>query len=80
MGDVVRVDAAVTHAAFCAEAQCLFAPGGPDSLIVTDSVLLNESFECHSGKSLHVLSIAPLIAKAIRRLELGESVSPLCGL
>jgi ribose-phosphate pyrophosphokinase len=75
-----RIDAAVTHAAFCPEAHRLFAKEGPDSVLVTDSVALDGSFAPYLNRSLQVLSIAPLFAEAIRRLDQGGSVSELAGL
>lgn len=67
-----RVDVAATHASFAAEAQRLFDdsnPDRPDSVIVTDSVRLGEGFLTKLNQSLHVVSIAPVFAEAIRRLE-----------
>jgi ribose-phosphate pyrophosphokinase len=46
-----------------------------EKLIVTDTIpLSDEAKKC--GK-IEVLSIAPLLAKAMRRIHLGESVSSL---
>jgi ribose-phosphate pyrophosphokinase len=75
-----RVDVAVTHAAFCPEAHRLFAKGGPDSVLVTDSVALDGSFAPYLNRSLYVLSVAPLFADAIGRLAKGAPVSQLGGL
>lgn len=75
-----RIDVAVTHAAFCPEARRLFTKEGPDSVLVTDSVALEGSFIPYLNRSLHVLSVAPLFADAIRRLEQGRPLSSLGGL
>lgn len=64
-----RVDVIATHAAFSPEAAKLFEPGGPDAVIVSDSVPLPPSFTPWLSRSLHVVRIAPLIAGAIRQLE-----------
>ena len=74
-----RVDVAVTHAAFTPAAHALFEPGGPDSILVTDSVPLDRGFCGYLSRSLRVVSAAPLFAEAIRRLELGGSLSELAG-
>jgi ribose-phosphate pyrophosphokinase len=70
----VRVDVAATHASFAQEALGLFDSSKPDSIVITDSVPLEESFATHRGGLLTVLSVAPLFAEAIRRLEAGELV------
>jgi ribose-phosphate pyrophosphokinase len=75
-----RVDIAATHASFAAEAQRLFDksnPDKPDSVIATDSVPLGEGFSAYLNRSLHIVSIAPAFAEAIRRLEQGGSLSGL---
>lgn len=64
-----RVEGAVTHATFAAEAARLFGPQGLDSVTVTDSVALAAGFSENLNRSLHVLEIAPLFAETIRRLE-----------
>jgi ribose-phosphate pyrophosphokinase len=64
-----RVDVIATHAAFTPEAARLFEPGGPDAVIVSDSVALPQSFAPWLSRSLHVVRIAPLIAASIRQLE-----------
>ena len=76
-----RVEVAATHATFSPEAHRLFGPSGPASLIVTDSVMLHDSYSPYLHRTLEVLEIAPLLAEAIRRLELGRgSLSQLGGL
>ncbi len=75
-----RVDAAVTHAAFCPQARRLFAAGGPDSVVVTDSVAMDPGFAAFGGGSLRVIGTAPLFAEAIRRIEQGVSLAELEGM
>lgn len=74
-----RVEFAATHASFAAEARCLFDQDPPDTVLVTDSVDLGEDFQPYLQGRLEVLSIAPLLAEAIRRLECGGSLSQLGG-
>ncbi|HTV95559.1 MAG TPA: ribose-phosphate diphosphokinase [Steroidobacteraceae bacterium] len=74
-----RIDVAVTHGVFDSPAHQLFAPGGPDSILITDSVPLAPGFSGYLSRSLRVVSVAPLFAEAIRRLELGGSLSELAG-
>lgn len=73
-----RIEVLATHAAFSPAARQLFEPGGPDSIVVTDSVLLAPSFAAQ--RSLTVIGVAELFAEAIRRFELGGSMSELAGL
>jgi len=75
-----RVELAATHASFAAEARRLFDQDPPDKLLVTDSVDLGEDFRPYLQGPLEVLSVAPLFAEAIRRLENGGSLSQLGGL
>jgi len=75
-----RVDVAVSHCPFSSEAHQLFGSSGPDSVLVTDSVPLDPTFSGYLNGSLRMVSVAPLFAEAIRRLELGGSLSELAGL
>lgn len=75
-----RIDVAVTHGVFDLQAHRLFESSGPDSILVTDSVPLEQSFSSYLSRSLKIVSVAPLFAEAIRRLELGGSLSELAGL
>jgi ribose-phosphate pyrophosphokinase len=76
----VRVEFVATHASFAAEARRLFDQDPPDKVLVTDSVDLGEDFRPYLQGPLAVLSVAPLFAEAIRRLENGRSLSELGGL
>lgn len=73
----IRVELAATHASFAAEARRLFDQEPPDRVLVTDSVDLGEDFRPYLRGPLAVLSVAPLFAEAIRRLEGGGSQSEL---
>ncbi len=75
-----RIEVAATHASFAPAALRIFESGKLDSVIVTDSVPLSGGFLAYLNKSLTVLSIAPVFAEAIRRLEQGGSMSELAGL
>jgi ribose-phosphate pyrophosphokinase len=74
----IRIDVAATHAAFTHEAARLIDGGGPDRLIVTDSIDLPMPFAAASITT--VLGVAGLFAEAIARLHAGEPISALCGL
>src|SRR5690606_33513768 len=63
-----RVDVVATHAAFVPAAARLFDAGGPDTVMVSDSIALPESFEPLLGTRLTVCSIAPLFARTIQEL------------
>jgi len=79
-----EVHLAATHAVFTPQSLQLFTGDAsvarPDSVVVTDSVALGENFQPFIGKSLAVLSIAPLLAVAISRLHAGDSTAALSGL
>lgn len=64
-----RVDVIATHAAFTPEVAQLFEPGGVDAVYVSDSIPLSRAFTARQGGSLHVIGIAPLLARAIRDLN-----------
>ena len=80
LAGAARVELAATHASFATEARHLFDQDPPDMVVVTDSVDLGEDFRPYLQGQLTMLSIAPLFAEAIRRLESGGSVSELGGL
>jgi ribose-phosphate pyrophosphokinase len=79
-----QVHLAVAHAVFSPPARQLFVhdepTARPDSVVVTNSVVLQGPFRPFLGKGLIQLDIAPLYARAIRQLHAGESVADLCGL
>ena len=71
-----RVAAAAVHALFAAEAP-LFAPEGPDRIMVTDSVPLSAGFAEAARARLEVVGVADLLADVVARLHSGEPVSDL---
>jgi ribose-phosphate pyrophosphokinase len=71
-GGAKRVTVLASHAAFSPAAQQLFESGGPDAVLVSDSISLAAPFTAFMGTRLHVCSVAPLFARAIARV----SVSP----
>ncbi len=71
----VRVFA--THPVFTAEAIQLFGEGGPDSVMVSDSVPVRGQYASLLRGCLRVRSVAPLFADCIRRLHVGESLAGL---
>ena len=76
-GGAVRVDAFATHGVFLPEARHLLGPDGPDSLIVTDSILPIRLSAAAGERSPLVLPVSGLFAEAIRRIVNGESVVAL---
>lgn len=74
-----RIDVAATHPAFTADAHRLFETDGPDSVVVTDSVMLPNGFTRYLQDRLRVVEVAPRFAEVIRRLEHGGSASELSG-
>jgi ribose-phosphate pyrophosphokinase len=72
-----RVDAAACHPVFTAEAEALFERGGPDTVLVADTVPVGHSF---AGRpNLEILDAASLLAEAMRRLQHGDSLAELLG-
>jgi ribose-phosphate pyrophosphokinase len=60
-----RIDVIATHAAFLPAALQLFAEGGPDSVMVSDSISLPGAFEPMLGARLTICSVASLFASTI---------------
>lgn len=63
-----RIDVIATHAAFLPAALQLFAEGGPDTVMVSDSISLPGAFEPMLSGRLKVCSVAPLFASTIAGL------------
>lgn len=61
-----RVVVAGTHPVFAPEAQRLFEPGGPDVVLVSDSIALTPAFQPRVGSRLRICPAAPVLAAAIR--------------
>ncbi|MEK7705069.1 MAG: ribose-phosphate pyrophosphokinase [Myxococcota bacterium] len=70
-----RVVAYVTHAVLSGPALERIEASAIERLIVTDTIPAREA--TRASQKIEVLSIAPLLAKALRRIHLGESVSSL---
>jgi ribose-phosphate pyrophosphokinase len=64
-----RVIVLASHAAFLPTAKQLFEPGGPDSVLVSDSVSIASAFAPYVGARLHVCSVAALFARTIASLS-----------
>ena len=69
-----KVYAACTHAVFSADAVETLTNSDLEQVVVTNTIPLRKSFD--SGR-IKVLSIGRLLAKAIRRIHEGTSVSAL---
>jgi ribose-phosphate pyrophosphokinase len=76
-GGATRVDACATHGVFLPEAQRLLGPEGPDSLIVTDSILPTRLVPEAGQRPPVVLPVSGLFAEALRRMIDGGSVVAL---
>lgn len=63
-----HVYVAAPHAAFLPAAIQLLEKGGPDALLVSDSIALAPAFSSHVGERLRICSVAPLIARTITDL------------
>lgn len=72
-----RVDAFATHGVFTPESRQLLGPGGPDRLIVSDSILPIRLEPAAGDAPPVVLAVSSLFAEAIRRLVTGGSVVAL---
>ena len=70
-----RVVAYATHGVLSGPALKRLQAAPLETLVVTDSI--PQGLERLAHSKLQVLSIAPLLAKALRRIHLGESVSSL---
>jgi ribose-phosphate pyrophosphokinase len=69
-----KVIAAVTHAVFCGPALERMRDSSLSEVVVTDSIVVPGA---ESLPNLRVLSVAPLIADAIKRIHGNQSVSVL---
>ena len=68
-----RVVVAVTHAVLCGPAVERLDAAPLDKILVTDSIPLGEK----PPRAVEVVSVAPLLARAIRNIHRNESVSSL---
>ena len=76
LGDagVRKMIMAVTHPVLCGDALNNINRSGIDQIIVTNTVSIHEEKRI---KQLKVLSVAPLFAEAIKRINSGESIGEL---
>lgn len=70
-----RVVAYATHAVLSGPAIQRIEDSPIERLVVTDTIPLRD--EARACSKIEVLTVAPLLAKALRRIHLGESVSSL---
>jgi ribose-phosphate pyrophosphokinase len=68
-----RVLAAATHGLFSGDALAKIEESALDEMIVTDTIPSQEGEE--KSKKISRISVAPLLAEAILRIESGESIS-----
>lgn len=72
-----RILAAVTHGLFAADAGRILADAALDRLFLTDTVPPDAFIAAHPAVAISPVSVAPLIAEAIRRLHQEEELSEL---
>lgn len=72
-----RVIAAAAHGLFTGGAPELFGPGGPDEVVVTDTVPLPPTLHPQAVGKVRVIGASPLVAQVIARMHRGEAVSDL---
>ena len=70
-----RIFACVTHGLFSGEALREINDSALDKVIITDSVKHRDEVIKHP--KIEIISVAPLLAEAIRRIETGDSISSL---
>jgi len=70
-----RIFACATHGLFSGDALTKISNSALEKVIVTDSV--NHRAEVLKHPKIEIVSIAPLMAEAIRRIETGDSISSL---
>lgn len=72
-----RVVCLVSHALFKQGATAIFDDPVIDRFVVTDSVAVSSDILAHAHDRLEVLTVAPLLGDAIRRLHQGEGFADL---
>lgn len=68
-----KVIICATHGLFSGDADYKFSEPAIDEVIIADTVPLSTNMK--KNKKITIVSVAPLIAKAIERIESGESIS-----
>ncbi len=71
-----EIHVAATHAVFCGPAMDNLRSAPITSLVVTDSIPLKQD---HLPENVVVLSVAPLLAEAIKRIHHDQSISAMFG-
>jgi ribose-phosphate pyrophosphokinase len=71
-----KVTIMATHAVFCRGSLRRLAEGKPDEIVVTDTYPLRDDLD-RAGLEVKVLSVAPMLGEAIKRIHTNESVSCL---
>lgn len=71
------VYAAATHGLFVGDADAVLADDALDGVVVTDSVAPVRLDAARAARKLTVVSAAPLVAEAIRRIHTGDSLVAL---
>jgi len=75
-----RVFTLAAHGLFGKAATLLFEGGAIDEVVVTDSVPNAARFaSCNSALPIRIVTVAPLLGEAIKRLHAGGSLSELLG-
>ena len=74
-GGARRVYAAATHGLFNAQAGTVLSAAAFDALVITDTV--PPSLDAKARERLHVVTVAPLVAEAVRRMHEGGSIIEL---
>jgi ribose-phosphate pyrophosphokinase len=69
-----RVIPVVTHGVLCGEAYERLSEAGLDEMVITDSIPLKRRY---ADLPIRVLSLAPLLGDAMRRIHTNQSVSSL---
>jgi ribose-phosphate pyrophosphokinase len=65
-----------THGVLCGQATANLTASKVDRFVVTNSVHIDDAKQI---KQLKIISVAPLMAEAIKRIHTGESVGALFG-
>jgi len=69
-----EIHVAASHGVFCGNAKARLSEAPVDSIVVTNSIPLRDE---HMLDKIEVLSIAPLLGEAIKRIHRGQSISEI---
>ncbi len=73
-GGAREIHVAASHGVFCGDAKTRLADAPVDSIVITNSIPLRDE---HNLDKIQVLSIAPLLGEAIKRIHRGQSISEI---